>query len=388
MTRNTRYREKTMQNCKMKGNVKMKRQIPIAKPLLGREEEDAIREVLRSGMLVQGKKVKAFEEAFAEYIGVEHAVAVTNGTIALDLALKALKIGSGDEVIVPAFSFIATGNCVLFQGANPVFADIYQKTFNIDPSDVNEKVTAKTKAIIPVHLFGQPAKMDDLKEIAQDHKIFLIEDAAQSHGAEYKGQKTGSLGDIGCFSFYATKNMTTGEGGMITTNNSEVARTVRLLRHHGQTEKYHHTIIGYNNRMTELSAAIGLVQLKKLDERNEKRMKNAEKMDEGIENLHGLTPPYVEEYARHVFYQYVVRVEDDYPLERNKLAHHLKEMGIGTAVHYPMPIYKQPAYRKLAYDKTICPVTEDSCRRVLSLPVHPSVEEEDIRYILDALKKN
>ncbi len=370
----------------MNGNFNMKRQIPIAKPLLGREEEDAIRGVLRSGMLVQGKQIKAFEEAFADYIGVEHAVAVTNGTIALDLALKALKLDLGDEVIVPAFSFIATSNCVLFHGAKPVFADIDQKTFNIDPADVNEKVTGKTKAIIPVHLFGQPAKMDELKEIAQDHEIYVIEDAAQSHGAEYKEQKTGSLGDIGCFSFYATKNMTTGEGGMITTNNSEVTKRIRLLRHHGQTEKYHHTIIGYNYRMTELSAAIGLVQLGKLEERNEKRMKNAEKLDEGIENLHGLTPPYVEEYAKHVFYQYVVKVEDDYPLERNKLADHLKEMGIGTAVHYPMPIYKQSAYRKLGYDKKICPVTEESCRRVLSLPVHPSVNEKDIQYITAKLQ--
>ena len=374
-----------MQSCRMKGNVNMKREILIAKPLLGREEEDAIREVLQSGMLVQGKQVKAFEEAFADYIGVKHAVAVTNGTVALDLALKALKLGPGDEVIVPAFSFIATSNCVLFQGAKPIFADIDQKTFNIAPSDVNEKITTKTTALIPVHLFGQPAKMDELKEIAEDHEIYVIEDAAQSHGAEYKEHKTGSLGDIGCFSFYATKNMTTGEGGMITTNNSKLARTVRLLRHHGQTEKYHHTIIGYNYRMTELSAATGLVQLKRLDEHNEKRMTNAEKLDEGIAKIHGLTPPYVEESVKHVFYQYVVRVDDDYPLERNKLAYHLKEMGIGTAVHYPMPIYKQPAYRKLGYDKTICPVTEESCRRVLSLPVHPSVNENDIQYIIAKL---
>ena len=363
----------------------MKREIPIAKPVLGRGEEDAVRGILQSGMLVQGKHVKAFEEAFADYIGVKHAVAVTNGTIALDLALKALKLGPGDEVIVPAFSFIATGNCVLFQGATPVFADIDQKTFNIAPSDVNEKVTARTKALIPVHMFGQPAKMDELKEIAEEHEIYVIEDAAQSHGAKYKRQKTGSLGDVGCFSFYATKNMTTGEGGMITTDNSKLARTVRLLRDHGQTEKYHHTIIGYNYRLTELSAAIGLVQLKKLDEHNEKRMTNAAKLDEGIAKIHGLTPPYVEESVKHVFYQYVVRVDDDYPLERNKLAYHLKETGIGTAVHYPTPIYKQPAYRKLGYDKTICPVTEESCRRVLSLPVHPSVNENDIQYIIAKL---
>ena len=364
----------------------MKRQIPIAKPLLGRDEEDAIREVLRSGRLVQGKQVKAFEEAFADYLGVEHAVAVTNGTIALDLALKALKLGPGDEVIVPAFSFIATGNCVLFQDAKPVFADIDPKTFNIDPSDAKEKVTTKTRAIIPVHLFGQPARMDELKEFAQDHNLFLIEDAAQSHGAIYKGRKTGSLGDTGCFSFYATKNMTTGEGGMITTNNRELARTVRLLRHQGQSAKYHHTIIGYNYRLTELSAAIGLVQLKKLDEGNEKRIKNAETLNNGIEKVQGLTPPHVEDHVKHVFNQYVIRVEDDYPLERNKLADHLKEMGIGTAVHYPTPIYEQPAYRTLGYDKTTCSVAEESCRRVLSLPVHPSINESDIQYIIAKLQ--
>ncbi len=368
----------------MKGNVKMKRAIPIAKPVLGREEEEVIRKVFQSGMLVQAKTVRSFEEAFANYVDVKHGVAVTNGTIALDTTLKALNIGPGDEVIVPAFSFVATGNCVLFQRAKPVFADIDEKTFNIDPSDVNEKITAKTKAIIAVHLYGQPAKMEELKEIAQDHELFLIEDAAQAHGAEYKGRKTGGLGEVGCFSFYATKNMTTGEGGIIMASNDELARRARLLRNHGQTEKYHHTILGYNYRMTELSAAIGLVQLKKLDKLNEKRIRNAKMLNEGIRKIHGLTPPYVEEHVKHVFYQYVIKVEEDYPLERNELAKHLEKMGIGTAVHYPMPIYRQPLYHGLGYDKTICPITEESCKRVLSLPVHPSVDHKDIQYITDA----
>jgi len=368
----------------MKGNVKMKRAIPIAKPVLGREEEEAVRKVLQSGMLIQGEKVRSFEEVFANYIGVGHAVAVTNGTLALDTTLKALKLGPSDEVIVPAFSFIATSNCVLFQRAKPVFADIDQRSFNIDPSDVNEKITAKTKAIIAVHMFGQPAKMEELNEIAQDHELFLVEDAAQAHGAEYKGRKAGSLGEVGCFSFYATKNMTTGEGGMIMTNNDELARRARLLRDHGQTEKYHHAILGYNYRMTELSAAVGLVQLKKLDELNAKRIRNAKMLNEGIEKIHGLTLPYVEEHVKHVFYQYVVRVEEDYPLERNELANHLEKMGVGIAVHYPMPIYRQPLYHELGYDKTICPIAEESCRRVLSLPVHPLVDHEDIQYITDA----
>jgi len=362
----------------------MKRIIPIAKPVLGREEEEATRKILESGMLVQAKTVKSFEKAFADYIGVEHGVAVTNGTLALDTIMKALRIGPGKEVIIPAFSFVATGNCVLFQRAKPVFADIDKRSFNLDPSDVNEKITAKTKAIIAVHLYGQPAKMEKLKEIAQDHNLFLVEDAAQAHGAEHKGRKVGGLGEVGCFSFYATKNMTTGEGGMITTNNDELARKARLLRNHGQTEKYHHTILGYNYRMTELSAAIGLVQLKKLDKINEKRIRNAKMLNDGIKKTHGLTPPHVEEHVKHVFYQYVVRVEENYPLKRNELADHLEKMGIGTAVHYPMPIYRQPLYHDLGYDKTICPITEESCKRVLSLPVYPSVSDEDIQYITDA----
>ncbi|UCE29983.1 MAG: DegT/DnrJ/EryC1/StrS family aminotransferase [Candidatus Bathyarchaeota archaeon] len=358
--------------------------VPIAKPVLGKDEEEAVRTVLQSGMLVQGEKVRSFEKAFADYIGVNHAIATANGTLALDITLKALKLSPGDEVIVPAFSFIATGNCVLFQRAKPVFADIDQRTFNIDPSDVNEKMTTKTKAIIAVHLYGHPANMEELKEIAEDHKAFLVEDAAQAHGAEYKGQKAGSIGNVGCFSFYATKNITTGEGGIIVTDNSELAGKARLLRNHGQTEKYHHTILGYNYRMTEISAAIGLVQLKKLEKITEKRVRSAEMLNERMRKIRGLTPPYVGKHVRHVFYQYVVRVEEDYPLERDELANHLKKKGVGTAVHYPTPIYRQPLYRNLGYDEVVCPVTEESCKRVLSLPVHPSVSHEDIQYITDA----
>jgi perosamine synthetase len=365
----------------------LRRTIQIAKPVLGREELEAVREVFESGMLVQGEKVKLFEEKFAEYIGVQHAVAVANGTMALDVALKTLGLGSGDEVVTSAFSFIASSNCVLYQGAKPVFADIDRRSFNFDPLDVAEKITAKTKAIIPVHLFGQPADMDGLNEIAKDNGIAVVEDAAQSHGAEYKGRKTGSLGDVGCFSFYATKNMTTCEGGMITTNDSELAKRARLLRDHGQTEKYRHIILGYNYRMTEASAAVGLVQLRKLDRLNRRRNENASLLTKGIAKISGLTPPHTNDDVRHVFYQYVIRVEEDYPLKRNKLAGHLREEGIGVAVHYPTPIYKQPLYKELGYKKTICPIAEEACKRILSLPVHPSVTEEDTRYILDVLRK-
>ena len=363
----------------------MRQRIKISKPILGREETEAVGRVFESGILAQAEKVRLFEEEFAKYIGVEHAVALANGTMALDMALKALRLGPGDEVITSAFSFIASSNCVLYQGAKPIFSDIDPKSFNIDASDVAEKITAKTKAIIPVHLFGQPASMAALREISEDHEIALVEDAAQAHGAEYKGQKVGGLGDIGCFSFYATKNMTTGEGGMITTNDHELARKIRLLRDHGQNRKYHHVILGYNCRMTEMCAAVGLVQLEKLDGLNEKRRENARLLTKGIDNISGLTPPYVEPDVKHVFYQYVVRVEDDYPIERNKLAERLKRRGVEVAVHYPTPIYRQPFYKKSGCGQKICPMAEEACKRVLSLPVHPLVTREDIKYMVDLL---
>jgi perosamine synthetase len=364
----------------------LKRKIPIAKPVFGNEEFVAVKEVLESGVVASGPRTKAFEKEFAEYLGVGQAVAVTNGTVALDVALKALELGPGDEVITSAFSFVASGNCILFQKAKPVFADINPKTFNVDPSDVAEKVTDKTKAIIPVHMFGQPAEMAALQEIAEDKEIWLVEDSAQAHGAEYKNQKAGTIGDMGCFSFYATKNMAAGEGGMVTTNNPELAAKTRLLINHGQSHKYFHDALGYNYRMTDLCAAIGLIQLKKLDGFNTKRRENAQLLSNGIRDIKGLTVPYVDENVKHVFHQYVIRVEDSYPMDRDELAAHLTEKGIGNAVHYPIPICRQPFYLKLGYGEQKCPNTEDACKQVLSLPVHPMVNREDIEYMLAVLK--
>ncbi len=365
----------------------MKIKIPIAKPLLGAEEFKAVKRVMESGILAHGPEVEAFEKEFAEYIGVKHAVAVANGTAALDIALKAIGVGPGDEVITTPFTFIATSNAVLFQGAKPVFADIDPETYNLDPDNVLEKITSKTKAIIVVHLYGHPAEMKAFKEIAEDHSLYLVEDSAQAHGAEYNGVKAGSMGDVGAFSFYPTKNMTTGEGGMITTNNDEIARKARLLRNHGQSEKYLHVILGYNLRMTSIAAAIGRVQLKKLDEFNEKRRRNAVELTREIKTIKGLKPPVEKSYAKHVYHQYVVWVGEEYPLTRDELRKHLLEKGIGTAVHYPRPIFQQPLYKKLGYPQNICPNSIEASKHVLSIPVHPALSSEDIKYILEALRE-
>jgi len=361
--------------------------IPIAKPLIGDEEINAVIEVLKSGMLASGKEVKEFEKEFAQYLGAKHGVAVVNGTAALDVALKALRIGPGDEVITTPFTFIASANSILFQGAKPVFADIDPKTYNLDPNEVLEKITDKTKAIVVVHLYGQPADMKAFKEIAEDHKLYLIEDCAQAHGAEFEGQKVGTFGDIAAFSFYPTKNMTTGEGGMVVTNDGELAKKVDLIRNHGQAEKYLHVELGYNLRMTNIAAAIGRAQLKKLDEWNKKRIENARLLTEGISKIDGLTPPHVDPRAKHVFHQYVIRVEEEFPLNRDELMAKLREKGIGSAVHYPSPVHQQPFYQKLGYPKDICPNAIEASKKVLSLPVHPAVSEKDIDYIINTLRE-
>lgn len=361
--------------------------IPIARPFIGDEEVEAVARVLRSGMLAQGEEVRLFEQEFAEYIGVKHAVAVANGTAALDIALKALGIGPGDEVITTPFTFIATANAILFQGAKPVFADIDPRTYNLDPDSVLERITSKTKAIIVVHLYGQPADMRAFREIADDHKLLLIEDAAQAHGAEFEGRRVGGIGDIGVFSFYPTKNMTTGEGGMITTNDDEVARKARLLRDHGQTSKYVHEILGWNLRMTNMAAALGRVQLRRLEELNRIRERNAEKLTKGLQGVRGITTPYVDPRVRHVWHQYVIRVEPSFPLSRDELAEYLRSKGIGTAVHYPIPVHHQPLYRKLGYPQDDCPNAVEASRRVLSLPVHPLLSDEDLDYIIESVRE-
>lgn len=353
--------------------------IPIARPIIGDEEIQAVADVLKSGMLAQGESVKRFEDEFSNYLGVKNAIAVSNGTVALDLAIRALGLKPGDEVITPAFTFIATANCALYSGLRPVFADVDKRTFNIDPDDLQKRITSRTRAVIGVHLYGQPFDLSAVSEICQDSGIALIEDCAQAHGAEYKGRKVGSVG-TGCFSFYPTKNMTTGEGGMITTNDDALAARLRLLRNHGDTGKYNHSTLGYNYRMMNLQGAIGLVQLKRLEQFTARRIENARLLNESIK-IKGITTPYQSNNVRHVYHQYVVRVEDGFASSREKLMEFLQSNGIGCAVHYPKAVYEQPLYRELGYTNESCPVSEDVSRKVLSLPVHPSLTEEDVAYI-------
>ncbi|MFW5898814.1 MAG: DegT/DnrJ/EryC1/StrS family aminotransferase [Candidatus Saliniplasma sp.] len=360
--------------------------VHIANPVIKEEELEGIKEVLDSGMLAQGEVVADFEKEFADYLGVKYGKAVANGTAALDVAMKSLGIGEGDEVITSPFSFIASANCIMFQGAKPVFADIKDDTFNLDPEKVKEKITEDTKAILPVHLFGQPADMSAFVEIAEEHDLYLIEDCAQAHGAEYDGKKVGSFGDIGTFSFYPTKNMTTGEGGIVVTDDEELAERADLVRDHGQSEKYTHDMLGYNLRMTNIAASIGRAQLERLDEFNEKRIRNAEMLTSGIEKIKGLTPPKVEDYVKHVFHQYIIKVEEEYPLNRQELREKLHDNDIGTAVHYPKTIPEQPLYSENGYSSDGYPKANDCVKKVLSLPIHPKVSENDIEDMLEVLE--
>ncbi len=356
--------------------------ISIAQPLLGIEEEDAARRVLASGQLAQGQNVALFEQRFAELCQVKEAIAVSSGTAALFLALLAHGVGPGDEVITTAFSFSATANAILHVGATPVFVDIEPDTYNIDPLQVKNALTSRTKAIMPVHLYGNPCNMKPLEDLAETYSLSLIEDACQAHAASIDGKKTGSFG-TGCFSFYATKNMTTGEGGMVTTNDIAIAEHVRLLRNHGQESRYHQVIQGYNLRMTEIQAAIGIVQLEKLPQFTEKRISNAHFLTSHLRDF--LQTPIVRPGHLHVFHQYTIRV----PEQRNVWIATLQERGIGTAVHYPIPIYRQPFYqehpdlfRVLSTDGTQLSVTECVAQQVLSLPVHPALSAEDLSTIV------
>jgi len=340
--------------------------IPVAKPMLSGNEMEEIKAVLDSGILAQGETVAKFEEEFAKYVGTDYGIAVNSGTSGLHTALAAQGVKEGDEVITTPFSFIATATSILMQRAKPVFCDIDPRTYNIDPERIQEAITDRTKAIVVVHLYGLPCDMKPIMEIAESNGLKVIEDACQAHGAEYNGKKAGSLGDVGVFSFYPTKNMTTGEGGMITTSNPDIAEKARMIRNHGQSERYVHPILGYNYRMTNLAAAIGLSQLKMIDQFNEKRRENARYYDKNL----NCDTPFVPAGRRHVYHQYTIQVDG-----RDRFLKHLEEVGVGYGVHYPISIHKQPLMKE--YNGQSFPKAEEASKRVVSIPVHPALTDEE-----------
>jgi len=339
--------------------------------VIGPEEKAAVARVLTAGTLVQGAEVAAFESEFAELVGGRLCVAVNSGTSALHLSLVAAGIGTGDEVIVPSFTFAATANAVAMTGARPVFADIDPETFCMDPSSVASLVTPRTVGLVPVHLFGQMADMRALMGVAERHSLFVLEDAAQAHGATQLGRAAGSVGDAAAFSFYATKNMTTGEGGMVVTGDSEFARRVRLLRNQGMERRYHNEIVGLNNRMTETAAAIGRVQLRALAGWNECRRDIARAYDEALRSVRA---PVVAVGNRHVYHQYTLRLPD-----RDRVLDELRNAGVEAAVYYPVPAHRLPTFAASGAD---LPNTEQAVAEVLSLPVHPHLTEEEVARVV------
>jgi perosamine synthetase len=358
------------------------KKIAIASPQLGEEERQAVLAVLDSGQLAQGPVVEDFEHAFAAYCGVRHAIAVANGTAALHLALLGHGLQEGDEVITTPFTFVASANAALFVGARPVFVDIDRTTYNLDPERVEAAITPRTRALMPVDLYGHPADIGELRDIAGRHGLIVIEDACQSHGATIDGVKTGALGVSATFSFYPTKNMTTSEGGMVTTDDAELAGKVRLLRQHGSSKRYWHELLGFNYRLTELAAAIGLAQLAKLDRFNQARRRNAAILSQGLAGIEGLETPLERQGYQHVYHQYTVGIDKD----RDRVQERLAQAGIGTAVHYPVPVHQQPLYGDLGYGSQSFPIAERAARQVLSLPVHPGLTDADLERIVDSVR--
>ncbi|MEO7586825.1 MAG: DegT/DnrJ/EryC1/StrS family aminotransferase [Arachnia sp.] len=350
--------------------------IPPAKPIIGDEEREAVDRVLRSGMIAQGPEVKAFEEEFSEHFKLGRAcVAVNSGTSGLHLGLLACGIKAGDEVIVPSFTFAATANSVALTGATPVFADIAADDFTLDPASVEASITERTKAIMPVHLYGHPAKMAELQAIADKHGLLLFEDAAQAHGASLNGTPVGAFGEFGMFSLYPTKNMTSGEGGMVSAANDEVERNLRLYRNQGMLQQYHNEVVGLNNRMTDIHAAIGRVQLTKVGAWTKQRQDNAAFLTANLEGV--VTPPTLPG-AVHVFHQYTVRVADD----RDGFSAALKEQyQVGSGMFYPVPNHRLKPFQS----PVELPETERAAKECLSLPVHPSLSQGDLERIVAAV---
>ncbi|RLE65124.1 MAG: DegT/DnrJ/EryC1/StrS aminotransferase [Thermoprotei archaeon] len=378
-------------------------------PEFTEEEIKTVVNVLKSGELTlaaKGKYTKIFEKAFAEFIGSKYAIAVMNGTAALHVALRAIGVKPGDEVITTPFTFVATASSIVHQNAIPVFADIDRKTFNIDPASVEDRITEKTKAVIAVHIAGHPAEMDDLMKIGEEHNLIIVEDAAQAIGAEYRGRKVGSIGSIATFSLYLSKNITTGEGGMVTTDSEEYWRKAQLIRHHGQTRSYHYEEIGYNYRMTELQAALGYVQLKRINQLNERRREIVKIYNEVLEGEEALILPISKPYVKHVWHIYNILLKlEKLRVNRDRIVQALKMENIPISTAYPSVLYLEPAFqrmeghgngcpwscpfygKKISYFKGLCPNAEWVSERVFTLLTMPSITDEQAVKIAEAVRK-
>ena len=346
------------------------------------ELDAAVQQVMASCRFVLGEKVISFEKEFARFCGTDFAVGVANGTDALRFALLACGIGKGDEVITVPNTFIATTEAISQTGAKIVFVDINLWTYNIDVSQIEGAINERTRAILPVHLFGQPADMNPIMKIARKYNLKVIEDACQVHGAEYKGRKAGSIGDAGCFSFYPSKNLAAfGDGGMVVSNGNKIAQKIKMLRDHGQIKKYEHLIEGCNSRLDEIQAAILRVKLKRLDEQNKLRRKNASIYNELLKDVDEIITPFEAEYAKHVYHLYVIRTE-----KRDELQEYLKSNGILTGLHYPIPLHLQKAYEYLGYKEGDFPVAEACAKHIISLPMFPELTREEIAKVVSEIK--
>jgi dTDP-4-amino-4,6-dideoxygalactose transaminase len=358
-----------------------KMNIPLVKVYIDDGIKKAVLEVLDSGWFILHEKTRQFEKKFAEFCGVKNAVCVSSGTAGIFLSLLALDIKHGDEVIVPSFSFISTATTVMEIGAKPVFVDIDAKTYTVDPEKIRGAVTKRTKAIMPVHLYGHPANMGPILEIAEDNDLYVMEDACQAHGAEYKGKKVGGIGHVACFSFYPSKNMTVcGDGGAVVTNDGEIAETVRKLRDHGRRDKYVFELKGYNLRFNEIQAAIGIKQLEKLPEWDEARRNIARMYTQALRDL--VTTPVEETWAKHVYHVYVIRTK-----KREELRGFLSRHGISTLVHYPIPIHKQPAITSVLGAQPALKNTEKAAEEVLSIPMYPALTKREVEYVSDKIRR-
>ena len=354
--------------------------ISIAHPEIGEEERENVMQVMASGQLAQGKWVAAFEQQFAEFMHAKEGIAVSSGTSALHLSLLAHGVKAGDEVITSPFSFAATANVICVIGAKPVFVDIDPLSYNIDVTKIEAAITPRTKAIMPVHLFGNPCDITALMDIAKTHNLAVVEDACQSHAATVDGKYVGTFG-TGCFSFYPTKNMTTGEGGIVITDDSAIADRIRLMRNHGQRERYKQIAMGYNLRMTEIQAAIGVAQLKKLPRFTQKRQSNAAYLDDQLQSV--IQTPTKQPNHQHVYHQYTIRIPAH--LDREQIRQTLKDRGIGTEIYYPRSIHQQPYFIENNMTAS-CPNAEEASLQVLSLPIHPDVSEKDLALIAEEVK--